>query len=461
MRPDNRERRQAAKLLAGAAKLAAGITPAIKLAGNDARLPQKVPRIAGFQGGVMRYRLLCCAVLPTIVLATPAAAAEGDPIEFADGATFDPIIDFRLRYETVDQANAANSADALTVRGRAGFEIAKDGFSFLAEAEGTLAIVDDYNDTIAGNGLEPFPVVADPDNVELNRLQVAYKKGGYGVTVGRQRIILDNARFVGNVGWRQNEQTFDAVRGQATFGPVSLDATYSASQRTIFGVDSPREHMDGDLILLNGGIDAKPFKIKAFAYLLDYDPGQPFNSLPFSSQTYGVLATGAIPLGEKFKLNVMASYAHQNDYGDNPANYSADYIAAELGGSLAGFSLSAGYEELGSDGGSAAFQTPLATLHAFNGWADLFLTTPAGGLRDYYASVGKAFKVKALPGLKAGVTYHKFESDFGDLDYGDEWDASLGFKIGRVGLLAKYARYDADGFSVDTEKFWLQAEISY
>src|SRR3990167_5087533 len=80
MRPDNRERRQAAKLLAGAAKLAAGITPAIKLAGNDARLPQKVPRIAGFQGGVMRYRLLCCAVLPTIVLATPAAAAEGDPI---------------------------------------------------------------------------------------------------------------------------------------------------------------------------------------------------------------------------------------------------------------------------------------------------------------------------------------------------------------------------------------------
>ena len=29
-------------------------------------------------------------------------------------------------------------------------------------------------------------------------------------------------------------------------------------------------------------------------------------------------------------------------------------------------------------------QTPLATLHAFNGWADMFLTTPANGLQDLY-----------------------------------------------------------------------------
>lgn len=402
----------------------------------------------------MRYRLLFCAVLPTIA-ATPAIAKTGDPVEVADGVTIDPIIDLRLRYESVDQDSAADSADALTARLRAGFEVAADGFSFLAEGEGTLGIINDYNDTIPGNGLEPFPVVADPENIELNRLQIGYKKGGYSLTVGRQRIILDNARFVGNVGWRQNEQTFDAVRGQAKIGPVSLDATYSNSQRTIFGVDSPNEHFDGDLVLLNAGVDLKPVKIKAFSYLIDYD-----TRLAFSSQTFGILASASVPLGVA-KLDLSATYANQSDYGSNPSDYSADYINLELGTGIAGFSLKGGYEELGTDGGVASFQTPLATLHAFNGWADIFLTTPAGGLRDYYVSLGKGFKLPALPGLKAGVTYHKFESDIGGLDYGTEWDASLGFTVGPVGLLVKYANYDAEDFGTDTEKFWLQAEYKF
>jgi hypothetical protein len=34
---------------------------------------------------------------------------------------------------------------------------------------------------------------------------------GYGFKLGRQKIIFDNARFVGDVGWRQNDQTFDAI----------------------------------------------------------------------------------------------------------------------------------------------------------------------------------------------------------------------------------------------------------
>lgn len=97
------------------------------------------------------------------------------------------------------------------------------------------------DDTIASDGIEPFPVIADPGSFDLNRLQIAYKKNGNGVTLGRQRVILDNARFVGNVGWRQNEQTFDAVRGQAAIGPVKLDATYAISQRTIFGSESPNQ----------------------------------------------------------------------------------------------------------------------------------------------------------------------------------------------------------------------------
>ena len=404
----------------------------------------------------MRAKFCLLVAVSSLAWAAPALAAPGDPVTVAEGVTFDPILAARLRYETVDQANFPNSADALTLRARVGGELKSSGFSFLAEGEGTVALADDYNDTLPGNGAEPFPVVADPENLELNRLQVSYMKDGTGVTVGRQRIILDNARFVGNVGWRQNEQTFDAVRGQAKLGPVSLDATYSISQRTVFGVDSPNDHFDGDLVLLNAGIKLPVVEAKAFAYLLDYD-----TRLAFSSQTYGGLATAGFDIPAVGKLTALVSLAKQSDYGANPVAYDAEYINAQLGLALFGFGLTAGYEELGSDGGVAAFQTPLATLHAFNGWADLFLTTPASGLRDYYAGVSKTFGVPFLPGLKADVTYHEFDSDFGGFEYGHEWDASLGFKLGPVGLLAKYANYQSEGFAFDTEKFWLQAEVNF
>lgn len=405
-----------------------------------------------------KYRWLAAATCAApIAFAQPALAAPGDPIVVSDNLTIDPIITGTLRYENVDQDTFSDNADALTMRMRAGAEFKMKRLSFLAEAEATLAILDDYNDTIPGNGIEPYPVVADPDNIELNRLQLQFNAPGGTVTLGRQRIILDNARFVGNVGWRQNEQTYDAIRGQTEIGPVAVDATYAISQRTVFGIDSPNQHFDGDMFLVNGGLDTGIVNLKAFAYLIDYD-----TRIAFSSQTYGALATGAIPLGNNFKLNFVASYARQSDYKANPVDYSADYINAELGASVAGFSLKAGYEELGSDDGIAAFQTPLATLHAFNGWADLFLTTPDTGIRDYYVSVGKSLGgFGPFDGLTANVTYHKFESDFGGFNYGEEWDASLGFKVGNYAFLVKYANYDAESFAVDTEKLWVQAEFKY
>ena len=90
------------------------------------------------------------------------------------------------------------------------------------------------------------------------------------------------------------------------------------------------------------------------------------------------------------------------------------------------------------------------------------LVTPAGGLQDIYGGASlKLPKVKSLPGLNLAVTYHRFVSDFGSVHYGNEWDASMGFKLGRMNLLAKFADYQADGFSVDTRKFWLQLDFAY
>jgi hypothetical protein len=262
------------------------------------------------------------------------------------------------------------------------------------------------------------------------------------------------------VGWRQNEQTFDAVRAEATFGPVTFDGTYSWSERTIFGIDAgPRQAYSGDFVFLGAGAAIGPVKVKGFAYLLGFDTAEPIAGT--STQTYGARATASFKLAPKITLNLAASYATQSDYEANPGNYNVDYIAAEAGLGFGNYTLTGGYEKLGSDSG-AAFQTPMATLHKFNGWADVFLTTPAGGLQDIYGGISAKFPmVKAIPGLNAAVTYHKFKSDVGSVDYGEEWDAQIGFKVLKTAVLFKYANYDADAFSVDTEKFWVQLEWSY
>ncbi|MDR7101224.1 alginate export family protein [Croceicoccus sp. BE223] len=412
----------------------------------------------------MRTSIVLCAALSAIAASGTAHARPGEPIALGDRVTLDPIIEGLLRYEHVEQDDANLDADAVTIGVQFGAELKAKGFSLLAEAEGTVAVDDHYNDTIAGNngylGAEPYSVVADPETLELNRLHVGYAGKAGSVTLGRQRINLGNQRFVGNVGWRQNEQTFDAVRATAKFGQGYLDATYSKSQRTIFGQDAgARRAFDGDFVLANAGVKVKDIDVTVFAYLLDYDAGE---AAP-SSQTYGAVAAGKLPIDGPVAVTFVASYARQQDYKGHTADYSADYVNAELAAAIKGFKLTAGYEKLGSDNG-IGFSTPMATLHKFNGFADVFLNTPAAGIQDYYAGVAYAFpNVKAIPGLNASVTWHRFDSDVGGIDYGSEWDATLGFKVGNFPFLFKYANYKADAWpaSGDVEKLWVQAGFAF
>lgn len=406
------------------------------------------------------------AVLPLLMAASGAAAqvperAQDTP-EPAGKIRIKPIADVRVRFETVDQGFL--NAEAVTLRLRAGAEAVVGRLSVLAEAEGTVAPIDKYN-------AFPFPladnrqrrtghsVVADPENLELNRLQLQYNLPGGSVTLGRQRINLDDQRWVGSVGWRQNEQTFDAARGEARVGPAAFDLTYAISQRTIFGEHAgPRTALGGNFIF--AGISSKlgPVEGKLFAYLLDYEE-QFF--LANSSQTYGGILRGALPLGANRTVTLRASYARQSAYAGNPFNYAADYWSFEGGTTLAGFNLAARWEKLGSVNGRSV-QTPMATLHKFNGWADMFLTTPPAGLQDGWVSVARKFDgVKLLPNLNAGIAYHQFDSARGDIKYGTEWNASAGIRLGKIALLLKYATYEAKDFGVDTRKLWMQAEWAF
>jgi hypothetical protein len=256
------------------------------------------------------YHGLCAALavgLATPALADTAPTRFGDPVSIGDGVTFDPMLDARLRWEDVDATT--KSADAVTLRTRLGFEV-KDThshLSFLAEAVGTVALDKDYSAfpyavPAANTQYRPtLATIADPQTLGLNRVQVQYATKALTVTLGRQRINLDDQRFVGSVGWRQNEQTFDAARVEVHRGVFTLDATYADRQNTIYGADgNPRDYYSGKFTFINGGIRDGGSTLKGFAYLLDYDRTS-FINLPNarsqldSSQTYGVRVGQVLP----------------------------------------------------------------------------------------------------------------------------------------------------------------------
>ena len=409
--------------------------------------------------------------------AMSAATASAQEFSFLDealkGAT--PILDFNIRLETVDFENIDNNATALTARLRAGFETGSVfNTTFLVELEHTEAIIEDFNSTVNGNGA--FPVVADPDQTELNRIQLVNTSlDNTKITLGRQRIKLDDDRFIGNVGWRQNEQTFDALRVQNTpFKGASLDISYIDGVNRIFGADSAIGQFENESFIANGSFIIPNLdytvKLTAYAYLLDLGDVEGFGSadrvadefgVGNSSQTYG----GEI-LYKRGPYGIKARYASQADFGDNPNQFQADYFNAEVWGGYDKFSVRGGYELLGSDNGNEAFGTPLATLHKFNGWADVFLGTPNEGLQDFYVNAGYKFgDVGMFKGVSVNAIYHNFSSDVGSLNFGQEIDAVLKAKVGKVGLLFKYANYydaaeTASRFA-DERIFWAQVNYKF
>lgn len=363
--------------------------------------------------------------------------------------------DLRARHEQVDDSGFDMKAHASTLRLRTGLRAAFDhGFTAFVEGEGVAAANDHYNS--GANGETAYPGVLDPTGAELNQAWLAWKGSTFGATLGRQRIVLDNQRWVGNVGWRQNEQTFDAVTLQwKPSAAVTVGYHWLGKVHRVAGDDAlnplARER-DLSSDLLNVSWKGAAQQLAGYAYLHD---DQDLASA--STATYGMRWTGS-RLREGRGPGWTVEVARQKDHAENTRHFGHDYWLLEPTWALGAVTARAGWEHLGGDGVTAV-QAPLATLHAFNGWADQFLVTPAGGLEDRYLGAGGKFGRGRLDGkLNWAVAWHDYSADVGG-DYGREWNASLGFPL-PVGLagLVKVADYRADGFSRDTSKVWLQVE---
>lgn len=398
---------------------------------------------------------LFVAAASSLVCAAPGISAKTFTESLQQGSVVK--VNLRTRYEDVSEDGLKDS-DALTTRSRLSYQSgAWNGFGFSAEFDDVTELTNDvdYRTAPAGDPNNPgTAVIADPEGTEVNQAFISYTTFNNQIKYGRQRLILDNARFVGNVGWRQNEQTYDGISfTNKTIRYTNFTYAYIKNVNRVFGENnvSQGDHNHNSHVLNASYTGFEAGKLIGYAYLLDVE--NPIAAQGLSSETFGIRWQSATD--GKFLYNL--EYAKQTDAGA-VGTFDADYLLAEGTLNVSRFAFTLGYEVLGSDEGKYGFATPLATLHAFQGWADKFLNTPTVGLEDTYFNVGVT-----VASAQALVSYHKFDAEEGGADYGDEIDLSLSRKFGSVVWTVKYADYSqGDVVAVkDTQKFWVMADWNF
>jgi hypothetical protein len=430
--------------------------------------------------------LLPVTVLSLSVVSLPTAADITKEVEDAlnfyhYGSNGAIKMDLNYRWENVDQDNSAKkpatlgskpleTANANTARLRLGYLTPTfHDFQGYAEYEGLYAAQSDYDrGGTTLNRDRNYSVIADPARNELNQFWLSYKGiADTLIKVGRQRIKFDDDRFIGNVGWRQMESTYDSVlithNNQTLFG-LTVNAGYLDHVQNIFG---ETETLNAPVLNLNYKVSDWGNLI-GYGYWLDYRERANYFK---SSQTYGLRFDGKSPqFWDTVNFLYTAEWGKQSNYADNPNHYQADRI--NLMGGLTAFNLTlqGAMEQLNGYGLNKTFNTPLGTNHAFQGWADLFInpvgaSSPATlamgqGIRDVFATA--SYKTLNDSLIFTGV-YHDFSDDTGGVKFGTEWDFSVLKKFGKhYSLLAKYADFNTNNPAFpDTQKIWLQANVSF
>jgi hypothetical protein len=392
-------------------------------------------------------------------------------------------LNVRLRYEQVNEEGApgiTKDSYAPTIRTRFGYTSAPlYGFQGMIEGVNVSVLGPEHNYNAAGsNGQGARPVVPDPPLTRVDQAWLAYSYTNWiSAKAGIQAISLDNRRFIGDVSWWQNMQTFEAASvGSEPIKNLNLYYSYIWDVHRIYGNVgglSPSFtdfHSASDLI----NIDYSGWKyghFVAYTYLLDLRNAAGDAN---SCATYGGYFSGNAPVSDSLAFDYRAEFAWQTDYASSPLRYGTQYYNLEGGVNIKPFSLGAGYEDLGSSantgvtGGQASFRTPLATLHWFNGWANVFITTPVDGLRDLYG-YAQVILPEQVP---VRFVYHKFDADYGSGNYGQEFDVMAWKNFGKYwSVTLQYAYYQGQDAApgsflataphVDAQKFWAQIEFNF
>lgn len=402
--------------------------------------------IDGQRGSGWLQRTLNLLLMAGSATFATSAAAVDLAKAVADGET---SLGFRYRLEQVSQDGIEKDALASTARARLTWNSAEtDNLTFGIETDYSLILgIEDFNSTT--NGRTEYPIVADPKGFDLNQAFIKYANGDTTVTVGRQRINHGGQRILGGVAYRQNEQTYDALRVQGRAGNVDLDYSYIHNINRIFGPGDgaqPGDWYGNSHAFRASASPADGHTVAGFAYLLDLSNA---NGPPNANATYGLDYEGKFDA-----LTLSAAIARQSDYADNPMSYDALYYSVQGVATVGALTLTGALEVLGSDGGMAGFRTPVATLHKFQGWTDRFLGTPAAGVRDLWFSVAGKVGGATVTGV-----FHDFQADEGGADYGSEVGLAITYPLrDNLSFLFKTAQYSADEHASDITKLWLMLD---
>lgn len=423
--------------------------------------------------------LLTMWAVPALAEEAAAAAPETLLEAITQGK---PMTNFRMRYESVDQeafqpapnsGKKLDSAHAFTLRSLIGWQTAPfNNFSFAAQLSDVHEFNHNFNDrreNLSEPGKANYANIVDPSFTDVNQLFVDWTGiKNTRLRLGRQQVNLDNVRFIGDIGFRQNMQVFDGVS--------VINKSIPDTEIFVAHFDQVRqvntELRQGDIEIVNAKYRISPSEsLVGYAYLIDVanlgqnngDPtknsttAQGGNGLgasqdhvktattDASSKTFGLRLDGARAINPTWKVLYTAEYAKQSDYKDGSEFIDAHYFKLGGGAMYNSWSVRIDHEKLSSNDGKYAFQTPLGTNHLFQGWADQFLATPRQGIEDTFVtvagSIGKA---------KLQAEYHVFKSDekfqsigkLGD-KYGTEFDASVMYPFtDKISGKLEYAKYN-------------------
>jgi hypothetical protein len=407
--------------------------------------------------------------VPMTVMAEDMVAANSLSEAITDGKY---KANFRLRYENVDQEGKAENAEAFTLRSLIGYETkAFHGFSVNAEVYGVSPLNDNYNDLdkgVTSPSRAKYPAIADPEEYDFHQLYIQWANTENNVKLGRQGMILDDWRFVGDVRFRQNWAVFNGLSFMnKSLSNTAVNLAHYAQVKQI-----TTKIQDADIEIANVKYAITPTtSLTGYGYLIDWNGSAMKAS---SNKTFGLRLDGSQKVDGQWKVLYTAEYAKQDNYKDGSNLIDNYYYRAGAGAGYGDWFVRVDQEKLSGNADGKAFQTQLGTNHLFQGWADVFLVTPNEGIKDTMLIAGGK-----LMGATIKSEYHWINSDrnftkvgggTGD-KYGIEFDLGVYYTFTKqISSSMEYANFKEDDKYLakagnprkpDIEKIWLTVTYNF
>jgi hypothetical protein len=312
---------------------------------------------------------------------------------------------------------------------------------------------------------------------EIMLLDTVVKNKNLSLKIGRQEIVYDDSRLLGNLDWLQQGRRHDAAVLKYETGPYTLHLGAAFNQNkenaagTIYNPTPPGNYT----ATTNGGSMYKSLeylygsrKLSAgnisFLFLADQFSKFHPDSTGVKIWDKGVhtrMTTGLYFINSFNKLTVTAAGYYQFGKNANAQELSAGLLSAAFQYQLCkSFSagLGADYTTGGASttGKSHAFDPLYGTPHKFWGYMDYFYVASGfgnRGLQDYY------LKTKYKPGARFQLTgdVHQFFSASDVVENG----VALSRKFGtEADLVATYSLTKVISFEAGYSHFWNTASLT-